>query len=98
MLEFIYLEGEDMLMHKVKTRVSVLCWGPFFTSKAVLPEGTIGWSSFFHMENGIGTPRSLMWDLWGFCDTEIYIPSLCLRLNLTYFATFLYLLLSLFVT
>lgn len=28
MLEFIYLEGEDMLMHKVKTNVSILCWGP----------------------------------------------------------------------
>lgn len=28
MLEFIYLEGEDMLMHKVKTTISILCWGP----------------------------------------------------------------------
>lgn len=87
-----------MLMHKVKTRVSVLCLGPFFTSKTFLPNGTIGLSSFSHMVNGIGTPQSLIWDSWGFCDTEIYIPNLCLRLNLTYFATFLYLLLSVLVT
>lgn len=35
-LDFFYLQGEDMLMHKVKTKISVLYWGPFSISKAIL--------------------------------------------------------------
>lgn len=71
--------------------------GSFVTSKTVL-SGRIVPSSSSHMENGIRTPRSLMWDSRGFWDTEIYIPSICLRLILTYFATILYLLLSFLFT
>jgi len=60
MVDFMYLEGEVTLIHKAKTRASVLWWGLFFPNKAVLTKGKIGPSSFTHMENGIGTPSSLM--------------------------------------